>query len=45
VPLPVLRRLGRPNFVTEDLPRLLSPAYEVISRSALDTALAEEEEA
>ncbi|CAN5870142.1 hypothetical protein BH18ACT11_BH18ACT11_00010 [soil metagenome] len=45
VPLPALRRLGRPNFVTEDLPRLLSPAYEVISRSALETALTEEEEA
>jgi hypothetical protein len=43
VPLPALRRLGRPNFVTEDLPRLLTPAYEAISRSALETALAEEE--
>lgn len=42
VPLPVLRRLGQPNFVTEDLPRLLAPAYEAISRSALETALAEE---
>jgi hypothetical protein len=42
VPLPALRRLGRPNFVTEDLPRLLTPAYEAISRSALETALAEE---
>ena len=43
VPLPALRRLGRPNFVTEDLPRLLSPAYEATSRSALEIALAEEE--
>jgi uncharacterized Zn finger protein len=43
VPLPALRRLGRPNFVTEDLPRLLSPAYEAVSRSALERALAEEE--
>jgi uncharacterized Zn finger protein len=42
VPLPALRRLGRPNFVTEDLPRQLSPAYEAISRSALETTLAEE---
>ena len=42
VPLPALRRLGRPNFVTEDLPRLLSPAYEATSRSALEIALAEE---
>ena len=43
VPLPALRRLGRPNFVTEDLLRLLSPAYEAVSRSALERALAEEE--
>jgi uncharacterized Zn finger protein len=42
VSLPALRRLGRPNFVTEDLPRLLSPAYEAVSRSALERALAEE---
>ena len=42
VPLPALRRLGRANFVTEDLPRLLSPAYEATSRSALEIALAEE---
>jgi uncharacterized Zn finger protein len=42
VPLPALRRLGRPNFVTEDLTRLLSPAYEATSRSALEIALAEE---
>jgi uncharacterized Zn finger protein len=42
LPLPALRRLGRPNFVTEDLPRLLSPAYEATSRSALEIALAEE---
>jgi uncharacterized Zn finger protein len=42
VPLPALRRLGRPNFVTEDLPRLLSPAYGATSRAALEIALAEE---
>ena len=41
-PLPALRRLGRPNFVAEDLPRLLSSAYEATSRSALEIALAEE---
>ena len=38
MPLPALRRLGRPNFVTDDLPRLLSPAYETTSRSALEIA-------
>jgi hypothetical protein len=38
VPLPALRRLGRPNFVTEDLPRLLSSAYEATSHSALEIA-------
>jgi uncharacterized Zn finger protein len=48
VPLPALRRLGRPNFVGEDLPHLLAPVYDDVSRAALEAALNEgdqEEEA
>ncbi len=41
VPLSVLRRLGHPGFVGEDLERLLAPTYEAISRAALETALGE----
>jgi len=41
VPLSVLRRLGQPGFVSEDLERLLAPAYTAISRAALEAALGE----
>jgi uncharacterized Zn finger protein len=44
VQLSVLRRLGQPGFVNEDLERLLAPGYEAISRAALALALAEDEE-
>lgn len=47
VELSVLRRLGQPGFVGEDLERLLAPSYEAISEAALEAALgetAEEEE-
>lgn len=44
VKLSVLRRLGQPVFIDEDLERLLSPAYESISRAALRRALGEEED-
>ncbi len=39
VPLSVLRRLGQPGFVSEDLERLLAPAYTAISKAALEAAL------
>ena len=42
VPLPVLRRLGQPAFVQEDIERLLASAYETISRAARELALGEE---
>lgn len=45
VPLSVLRRLGQPSFVGEDLERLLAPGYEMISRAALEVALGEDAEA
>lgn len=44
VELSVLRRLGQPGFVGEDLERLLAPSYEAISRKARETALSEDEE-
>jgi len=36
--LPVLKRLGPPNFVDGDLQRLLGPAYQAISRMAIEAA-------
>lgn len=44
VPLSVLRRLGQPSFVDEDLERLLGPSYEAISHAALEMALGEDAE-
>lgn len=43
VELSVLRRLGQPGFVGEDLQRLLAPSYEAISGAALETALGDGE--
>jgi uncharacterized Zn finger protein len=37
-PLPVLRRLGQPGFIDEDMQRLLGPAYHAISRMAIAAA-------
>jgi uncharacterized Zn finger protein len=45
VPHAVLRRLGQPGFVGEDLERLLAPGYEAVSRTALQVALGEDAEA
>ena len=44
VRLSVLRRLGQPAFVGEDLERLLAPGYETISRAAIAMALGEKED-
>lgn len=44
VPLSVLRRLGQPTFVDEDLESLLGPSYETISHAALEMALGEDAE-
>ena len=41
--LSVLRRLGQPGFMNEDLQRLLAPAYEAISRAALRMGQGEED--
>lgn len=43
VELSMLRRLGQPGFVGEDLGRLLAPSYEAISDAALEVALGESE--
>jgi uncharacterized Zn finger protein len=45
VELSVLRRLGQPGFVGEDLERLLAPGYQAISRAALEMTLGEEDDA
>ncbi|GAB4447983.1 MAG: SWIM zinc finger family protein [Anaerolineae bacterium] len=42
-PLPLLKRLGQPNFVDEDLQRLLGPAYHAISKMAIAAAFGQEE--
>jgi uncharacterized Zn finger protein len=42
--LAVLRRLGQPGFVSEDLEPLLAPAYEAVSQKALEAALGEPQE-
>lgn len=43
VELSMLRRLGQPGFVGEDLGRLLAPSYKTISDAALEVALGESE--
>jgi uncharacterized Zn finger protein len=43
VELSVLRRLGQPGFVGQDLGNLLAPTYRSVSRSALRMAHGEEE--
>jgi uncharacterized Zn finger protein len=43
VELSVLRRLGQPGFVGQDLERLLAPTYQSVSKSALRMAHGEEE--
>ncbi len=36
--LPILKRLGQPNFLNDDLLKTLGPAYQSISESAMATA-------
>jgi uncharacterized Zn finger protein len=36
--LPILKRLGQPSFLNEDLLKLLGPAYQAITDQALATA-------
>ena len=36
-PQPVLKRLGQPTFMNDDLAKLLYPAYDAISKQAIDT--------
>lgn len=43
VELSVLRRLGQPGFMDEDIVSLLAPGYEAVSQEALGIALGEEE--
>jgi uncharacterized Zn finger protein len=43
-PLPTLRRLGQPTFLSDDLLTLLGPAYQTLTQAALNTALGEERE-
>ena len=43
VELSVLRRLGQPGFMDEDLERLLAPGYEAISRAASRMGQGEED--
>jgi uncharacterized Zn finger protein len=40
--LPILKRLGQPNFLSEDLQQLLGPAYRAISEAAISTAFTDE---
>ena len=40
--LPLLKRLGQPNFMDEDIFRLLGPAYQAITAAAIETAFSEE---
>jgi len=43
VELSILRRLGQPNFVSQDLGSLLAPTYQSVSQAALRIAQGEEE--
>lgn len=42
--LPILKRLGQPNFMADDLQRLLGPAYAAISYAAIAAAFAGDED-
>lgn len=43
-PLPTLRRLGQPTFLSDDLLTLLGPAYQAITEAALKAALDDDSE-
>jgi hypothetical protein len=38
----MLKRLGQPNFLSEDLLQTLGPAYRAITEAAISTAFADE---
>jgi uncharacterized Zn finger protein len=40
--LPILKRLGQPPFLNDDLIAALGPAYQVITQAALKTAFGDE---
>lgn len=40
--LPLLKRLGQPNFMNDDVFKLLGPAYQAITEAAIETAFSEE---
>ena len=42
-PLPILRRLGQPNFLEEDVEAKLGPAYQAIGRAAIATAFEDDQ--
>lgn len=44
IELPILKRLGQPSFVSEDLAQSLGPAYRAISEAALKMTFADETE-
>jgi uncharacterized Zn finger protein len=41
---PVLKRLGQPNFLSDDLLKTLGPAYQAITEAAIETAFGQETE-
>ena len=41
---PILKRLGQPNFLKDDLLKTLGPAYQAITQTALAMAFGEEVE-
>ncbi|GIK39635.1 MAG: hypothetical protein BroJett011_34680 [Chloroflexota bacterium] len=41
---PILKRLGQPSFLGEDIEQFLGPAYRTISEAAIATAFADETE-
>ena len=43
-PFPVLKRLGQPSFLDEDLIEMLGPAYQAMTDKAITTAFGEESE-
>ena len=41
---PILKRLGQPSFLSDDLLKLLGPAYQAITEKAMDVAFGNETE-
>jgi uncharacterized Zn finger protein len=42
--LPILKRLGQPSFLRDDLLKILGPAYQAITEAAMATAFGDETE-